>query len=253
MSAGDPLYDHIGRDYAWYRRPDLRIARAIRAALGPARSVLNIGAGAGSYEPQDCSVVAVEPSLAMIRQRRPGAAPVVQASAESLPFPDGAFDAALAILTLHHWDELEAGLAEMRRVARERVVLFVFDPEQTSFWLVDDYFPEIPAHDHTIAPSLSRLESLLGPLEVSAVPVPYDCSDGFLGAYWRRPSHYLDAGARAAISSFRVVPDVRPGLERLRGDIDSGRWAARNAALLGLTELDLGYRLVIARGAGTAS
>jgi SAM-dependent methyltransferase len=248
--AGDPLYDHIGRDYAGYRKPDPRIARAIRDALGDAGSVLNVGAGAGSYEPRDCRVVAVEPSLEMIRQRAHDAAPAVQGTAESLPFADGSFDAALAILTLHHWVDRAAGLRELQRVARERVVLLVFDPDFTGyadFWLVRDYFPEIPAYDRTIAPTLAELETLLGPVELRPVPIPHDCSDGFCGAYWRRPASYLDPGARAAISSFRVVPDVRPALERLQGDIDSGRWATRNAALLGSNELDLGYRLVIAR------
>jgi SAM-dependent methyltransferase len=251
-----PLYDHIGRDYAWYRKPDERIARAIRAALGDARSVLNVGAGAGSYEPRDCHVVAVEPSQEMIRQRPPGAAPVVQGSAESLPFADGSFDATLAILTLHHWkDRAAAGLRELQRVARERVVLLVFDTEFAGwhdFWLIRDYFPEITAYDRTIAPCLDEFEAQLGPCEIRPVPIPQDCTDGFAGAYWRRPSRYLDAGARAAISSFRAVPDVNPALERLRSDIDSGRWAERNAELLNLHELDLGYRLVIARGGGSA-
>jgi SAM-dependent methyltransferase len=255
VPAGDPLYDRIGREYARYRKPDARIARAIRAALGGARRVLNVGAGAGAYEPRDCEVVAVEPSLEMIRQRAPDAAPVVQTSAEKLPFADRAFDATLAILTLHHWVDRAAGLRELQRVARERVVLLVFDPDHTGyadFWLVKDYFPEIPVYDRKIAPSIAELEALLGPFELRSVPVPHDCADGFLGAYWRRPSHYLDARARAAISSFRVVPDVDPPLARLRADIDSGRWATRNAALLDQKELDLGYRLIIARGNSSA-
>jgi SAM-dependent methyltransferase len=248
---GSPLYDRIGRDYASYRKPDPRVASAIRAALGDVRSVLNVGAGAGSYEPRDCDVIAVEPSLEMIRQRAPGAAPAVQGSAEHLPFDAGAFDATLAILTLHHWTDLAAGLRELQRVARERVVLLVFDPycpgfEQ--FWLVRDYFPEIAAYDRTIAPSLVELQVALGPLELRPLPIPHDCSDGFAGAYWRRPARYLDPGARAAISSFRAVPDARPALERLQADIDSGRWAGRNSELLARGELDLGYRLVIARG-----
>jgi SAM-dependent methyltransferase len=247
-SAGAPLYDRIGRDYASYRKPDPRIARAIRAVLGDAQSVLNVGAGSGSYEPSDRSVVAVEPSLEMIRQRAADAAPVVQGSAENLPFSDASFDATLAILTIHHWVDLARGLREMQRVARQRVVLLTFDHEHADFWLVRDYFPEIPAYDRTIAPTLAELEVMLGPLAVHPVFVPHDCTDGFGGAYWRRPSMYLDAGARAAMSSFRVVPDVGPGLARLRSDIDSGRWAARNADLLDRSELDLGYRLIVARG-----
>lgn len=256
MAGAAPLYDHIGRDYAWYRKPDVRIASAIRAALGDVQSVLNVGAGAGSYEPRDCNVVAVEPSLAMIRQRAPGAAPVVQGSAESLPFADASFDATLAILTLHHWKDRAAGLRELQRVARQRVVLFVFDPEFVGFhqfWLIRDYFPEIAAYDLTIAPPLDEYAAVLGPCEIRSVPVPHDCSDGFGGAYWRRPASYLDEGARAAISSFRAVPEPQPALERLRRDIDSGRWAERNAGLLGLHELDLGYRLIIARGGAPAT
>jgi SAM-dependent methyltransferase len=256
MATATPLYDQIGRDYAWYRKPDERIASAIRSALGDVQSVLNVGAGAGSYEPRDCSVVAVEPSLAMIRQRAPGAAPVVQGSAESLPFADGSFDATLAILTLHHWKDRAAGLRELQRVARKRVVLFVFDAEFVGFhqfWLIRDYFPEIGAYDRTIAPPLGEFEALLGrPCEIRSVPVPHDCTDGFAGAYWRRPASYLDAGARAAISSFRAVPDVSPALARLRRDIDSGLWAQQNAPLLELQELDLGYRIVIASGAPAA-
>jgi SAM-dependent methyltransferase len=256
MTPAAPLYDRIGRDYAWYRKPDARIASAIRAALGDVQSVLNVGAGAGSYEPRDCNVVAVEPSLAMIRQRAPGAAPVVQGSAESLPFADGSFDATLAILTLHHWKDRAGGLRELQRVARRRVVLFVFDPEFVGFhqfWLIRDYFPEIAAYDLTIAPALAEYAAVLGRCETRSVPVPHDCTDGFAGAYWRRPASYLDEGARAAISSFRAVPDPDPALARLRRDIDSGLWAKRNAGLLELQELDLGYRIVIARGSAPAA
>jgi hypothetical protein len=154
---------------------------------------------------------------------------------------------------LHHWKDRAEGLRELQRVARERVVLLVFDPELVGFrqfWLIRDYFPEIGAHDLTIAPPLAELGALLGPCEVRRLPVPHDRTDGFVGAYWRRPASYLDAGARAAMSSFRALPDPNPALERLRRDIDSGRWAERNAELHALAELDLGYRLIIARGAG---
>lgn len=242
-------YDIIGRAYARHRRPDPRIARAVAAALGGAESVVNVGAGAGSYEPADRVVVAVEPSSVMIAQRAAGAAPVVRGSAESLPFSDGAFDAALAILTVHHWADWRAGLAEMRRVARERVVILTWDPAHAGFWLVRDYFPEILEIDGRMFPPLAELEAALGRVEVSAVPVPHDCADGFLGAYWRRPAAYLDEGVRAAISTFARVGDVSARVERLRADLESGRWAARNAELLGLEELDLGYRLVVGRRA----
>ena len=246
------LYDEIGRGYSDYRRPDPRVAAAIRDALGDAESVVNVGAGTGSYEPAHCEVVAVEPSIGMIRQRPVGAAPAVQAAAEELPFGDGAFDAALAVLTLHHWTDRARGLAELARVARKRVAILTWDPQSRGFWLVDDYFPGILEVDRAILPALGELRQVLGPIEVREVPVPHDCSDGFLGAYWRRPEAYLDAGARAAISTFQRIGDLEPGLQRLRRDLDDGRWHERNGALLERDELDLGYRLVLAAARGAA-
>ena len=241
----EALYDTIGRGYAAYRRPDARVAARIGAALGGARTVVNVGAGAGSYEPADRAVVAVEPSAAMIRQRRQGSAPAVRASAEALPFADGAFDAALAVLTLHHWPDQRRGLAEMRRVARGRVVVLTWDPAHPGFWLTRDYFPEILEIDRPMFPSPARIAEALGPVDVIPVPVPADCADGFLGAYWRRPEAYLDDGARGAISVFAKLQGVRPRLDRLRAELADGSWAARNAHLLALPELDLGYRLVV--------
>jgi SAM-dependent methyltransferase len=247
VSARAQIYDVIGSGYRAYRRPDPRIAAAITAALGDAATVVNVGAGAGSYEPTDRPVVAVEPAATMIAQRRPGAAPVVQASATHLPFRDASFAAALAVLTIHHWPDRPGGLAELLRVAHERVVLFTWDPAGPGFWLVDDYFPEIVTLDRPIFPSLEELGRRLGPLEVRSIPVPHDCTDGFLGAYWRRPEAYLDAGVRGAISTFSKLRDVEPGLTRLRRDLADGTWHARHADLLDRSDLDLGYRLVIAR------
>lgn len=241
-------YDTIGRAYAGRRRADPRIARVITSALGGAKSVVNVGAGAGSYEPADRVVLAVEPSGVMISQRPAAAAPAVRGSAESLPFSDGAFEAALAVLTVHHWSDTRAGLSELRRVARERVVVFTWDPAHPGFWLVRDYFPDLIEFDRRIFPTLADLGAALGHVEVSAVPVPHDCVDGFLGAYWRRPWEYLDEGVRRGISTFARVDDVAPRLGRLRADLESGRWAVRNAELLDLAELDLGYRLVVATG-----
>jgi SAM-dependent methyltransferase len=238
------LYDALGRDYRAYRRPDARVAALIAAALGDAETVVNVGAGAGSYEPDDRPVVAVEPSTVMLRQRRSGA-PVVQASATALPFGDGAFAAALAVLTVHHWPDRARGLAELARVARGRIVVLTWDPAWAGFWLVDEYFPEIVALDRPIFPALDELRRLLGPIEVRPVPIPHDCTDGFLGAYWRRPAAYLDPGVRGAISTFAKLPDVEAGLGRLRADLADGTWARRHADLLDRTELDLGYRLVI--------
>jgi len=158
---------------------------------------VNVGAGAGSYEPSDRSVVAVEPAMTMIRQRRPGSAPVVQASATELPFRDDGFAVALAILTVHHWPDQARGLDEMARVARRRVVVVTWDPSTSGFWLVDDYFPEIVEIDRPLFPSIEDFRKVLGRVEVHPLPIPHDCVDGFLGAYWRRPHAYLDAGCAA--------------------------------------------------------
>jgi len=241
------LYDTIGDGYDTHRRPDPRLAAAIATALGTAANVVNVGAGAGSYEPTDRPVVAVEPSAAMLRQRRPGAAPAAQASANDLPFRDAAFAAALAILTIHHWPDRARGLAEMARVARERVVIVTWDPEaRYDFWLVDDYFPEIPAIDRHIFPTVGDFRRALGPVDVWPLLIPHDCVDGFLGAYWRRPSAYLDAGVRRAISTFTKVDDVEPGLARLRADLADGTWEHRHGHLRTREAVDLGYRLVLA-------
>jgi SAM-dependent methyltransferase len=240
------LYDTIGVGYRALRRPDPRIAAAIGAALGPAASVVNVGAGAGSYEPADRAVVAVEPSREMIRQRPAGAAPVIQASATALPFRAASFDAALAVLTVHHWPDRARGLVELRRVARDRVVILTWAPDAAGFWLVEDYFPTLVAVDRRIFPSEAELRSALGPVELRPLPIPHDCLDGFLGAYWRRPHAYLDPAVRGAISTFSKIGDVEPGLARLRSDLDDGTWARRHGGLLERAELDLGYRLVIA-------
>ena len=244
------LYDTIGRGYDAHRRPDPRLAAAIAGALGGAPSIVNVGAGAGSYEPIDRPVTAVEPSAAMLRQRRPGAAPAVRASATDLPFRDAAFAAALAILTVHHWPDRARGLAELARVARDRVVIVTWDPDaRYAFWLVDDYFPEIPAIDRVIFPTLDDLRRVLGPIEVLTLPIPHDCVDGFLGAYWRRPEAYLDAGVRGAISGFTKLADVAPGLARLRADLADGTWERRHGHLRRHDAIDLGYRLVVAERA----
>jgi SAM-dependent methyltransferase len=241
------LYDRIGRSYAEFRRPDHRIASAIDAALGDAGSVVNIGAGTGSYEPACRTVLAVEPSEVMIRQRPAGAAPCLQGVAEALPVATTSVDAALAILSIHHWTDLERGLREMRRVARKRAVLLTWVPDAAPFWLTDDYFPEIAAHDRTIFPNsaalIALLERVIGPVHMAPIAIPHDCADGFLCAYWRRPESYLNADMRNAISSFARI-DAEAGLARLRADLASGRWAERNRHLMHLEALDVGYRIV---------
>jgi len=239
------LYDEIGVGYRNARRPDPRIALAILRALGEAESVVNVGAGAGSYEPADRFVIAVEPSMTMILQRRPSCAPVIQASATRLPFRDASFAAALAVLTVHHWPDRARGLDELARVAADRVVILTWDPATSGFWLVEDYFPEIVEIDRRIFPSLDEFRRALGRVEVSALPIPHDCVDGFLGAYWRRPHAYLDADIRRAISTFSKIHAPEPGLARLRRDLEDGTWEHRYGDLLNRPEIDLGYRLVI--------
>jgi SAM-dependent methyltransferase len=239
-------YDRIGRTYARTRGTDPRIAALIWEALGDARTVVNVGAGTGSYEPPDREVTAVEPSAVMLAQRPPDAAPAVQASAEELPFEDDSFDAAMAVLTLHHWSDWRAGIEEMRRVAR-RLVVVSFDPAWTGrLWIVAEYFPAFGAAEEATFPSLADQAGAIRATRVVPVPVPHDCQDGFYGAHWRRPEAYLDPEFRAGISTFasRSEEELAPGLERLRADLESGAWAERHADLLERDELDLGYRLL---------
>jgi SAM-dependent methyltransferase len=237
-------YDTIGKNYAVLRKPDRRIARIIERALGSAQTVLNVGAGAGSYEPTDRSVIAVEPSREMIRKRSPAAAAAIQASAEHLPFDDKSFDASMAILTIHHWPDEEAGLREMRRVTRGPIVLLTFDPSQRP-WLTD-YLPELSALDEVQMPAMSDYERWLGAVRITPVPVPHDCTDGFLYAYWRRPAAYLDPYIRSGSSSFWAISNAATGLENLQRDLETGAWQRRYGALLTLDEYDAGYRLVVA-------
>jgi SAM-dependent methyltransferase len=195
----------------------------------------------------------VEPSLTVIRQRQPGSAPAVQASAMNLPFRDATFDAALAVRTVHHWPDRRRGLNELARIARVRVVIVTWDPASSGFWLVDDYFPEIAEIDRQICPTLEEFRDALGSVDIRHLLVPHDCSDGFLGAYWRRPHEYLDPGVRSAISTFSKIHNVEFGLDRLRHHLEDGTWQHRYGHLLGQSDLDLGYRLVIVNKGGVGS
>lgn len=239
-------YDTIGVDYANLRQPDPRIAAQIEAALGNAKTILNVGAGAGSYEPLGRDVIALEPSAEMTRQRPAGAAPVIQGIAEDLPFDDKAFDASMGILTIHHWADQPKGLAEMRRVTRGPIVLLTFDAAFRGFWLAD-YIPELEALDNDQMPKMSDYGKWFGKVEVMPVLIPHDCVDGFLCAYWRRPSAYLDPRIRAAISSFWKIGDFSEGIARLQADLDSGEWERRYGHLLAEEAHDFGYRLVTSR------
>jgi SAM-dependent methyltransferase len=246
---GGQLYDTIGATYTVTRRTEPRIAALVWAALGDARTVLNVGAGTGSYEPSDRDVTAVEPSALMRAQRPAGAAPCVAAAAESLPFEDQSFDAAMAFATIHHWQDPIAGLREMRRVAH-RVVVFTHDTSDTGwlhrFWLTRDYLPE--AAELVVGrPSVTELARTIG-ARVEPVLIPWDCADGFFEAHWRRPEAYLDERVRRGVSVWaRVGPDAeRRAVRSLRDDLAAGRWAERNPDLIDLESAELGLRLLIA-------
>jgi SAM-dependent methyltransferase len=234
-------------DYSNLRKPDPRIAARIHAALGTAQTVLNVGAGSGSYEPSDLEVTAVEPSTEMIRQRPHHAARAIQGSAEELPFADNSFDASMAVLTIHHWTDKSQGLREMRRVTRGRLVVLTFDPAHHGCWLTD-YLPGLIALDEEQMPPLDFYEEHLGKVDIRPVPVPRDCSDGFLYSYWARPQAYLDPRLRRGSSSLWALPDDDAGLVRLTADIASGEWARRYPDIATLDELDCGYRLVVSDG-----
>ena len=228
--------------YAATRRPEPRIAARIERALGDARTVVNVGAGAGSYEPEDRYVVAVEPSAAM-RAQRPAGRPAVDAVAEALPFDDDSFDAAMAMITVHQWSDLERGLTELRRVTRGPVVILTFDPDaMLDFWLAD-YVPEVFEAERPRMPKLSALGG-----EAGAVPIPHDCVDGFIEAYYGRPEAFLDPEIRAAQSAWgKTGADVGPGLTRLAEDLQSGAWDARYGDLRRQPEYIGSLRLITRR------
>jgi SAM-dependent methyltransferase len=240
-------YDTIGRGYTSYRQPDPRIAAQIWSAVGEASRVVNVGAGTGSYEMGDRKLVAVEPSDVMVAQRPITASPVVRAGAEHLPFPDQSFDVAMALMTIHHWRDLRAGIAELRRVA-PRQVIFTFDPAMHDcLWVFTEYVPASLGFANE-AP-LEVVVDALGGARVEVVPIPADCTDGFAVAYWRRPERYLSPSARASISAFARLSDddVDPGMAQLQADLDSGAWNERHSDLLQLDAIDLGLRLVISQ------
>jgi hypothetical protein len=240
------LYDTIGVTYAVTRRTEPRIAAQVWAALGDARTVLNVGAGTGSYEPPGRDVTAAEPSAVMRAQRPASAAPCVDAVAESLPFQDQSFDAAMAFATIDHWQDPYAGLREMRRVARRVVVLTKDFSDPALFWLDRDYLPERCGLVDG-RPSLTELARSIS-ARVETVLIPWDCADGFYEAYWRRPEAYLDEQVRRGQSIWaRVGRDAEQrAVQSLADDLVSGRWAERNRDLVDLDAAELGVRLLIA-------
>ena len=246
ISSGT-LYDRIGRTYGTVRQADPRLAEPIWQALGDARSVVNVGAGTGSYEPTDRQVTAVEPSEVMIAQRVSGGAPAVQADAEDLPFADDSFDAAMAILTLHHWSDVNAGLAEMVRVARRRVVVVTFDYEiKDHLWIVRDYLPELVTSHARWFPPMTQLLDALPAATVQPLLAPRDCTDRMFATLWARPEQYLDPQVRAATSTWDQIPHAASAraLEQLRRDLASGKWDERYGHLRTTPVWDVGLRLI---------
>jgi SAM-dependent methyltransferase len=244
-----PVYDQIGRTYAATRQADPRIAAQILAALGDSGLVLNVGAGTGSYEPVDRTVVAVEPSMTMLRQRPTSAAPAIQGVGEALPFADGTFDAVMGTLTLHHWQDLAVGLAEVRRVGRRQVFLLFDNDVRPGYWLIDDYFPEVwEVPSEVTAPTTAVLAEHLDVLRSEPVLIPADCIDGFGCAFWARPEAHLEPAVLDGMSwTSQIDPEVlASGVARLRADLESGAWDRRHGHLRDLGEMDFGYRLVVA-------
>lgn len=240
----DTIYNQIGNSYAHGRRTDPEINAQIHAKLQDATSILNVGAGTGSYEPNNVMVTAVEPSEAMLSQRKLSSVSVIQAQAENLPFVNKSFSHCMTVLSMHHWHNRKKAFAEIKRVTRERFVAITWDPNSEPFWLTQDYFPEIHDIDKMIFPSLSEFEQSFENIDVTVLKIPANCIDGFLAAYWRKPQAYLDDVVRANISTFTKISELDKGLTQLQNDISSGAWKFRNSGLLKSEFLDAGYRIV---------
>jgi ubiquinone/menaquinone biosynthesis C-methylase UbiE len=247
-----PVYDTIGLGYIAHRKADPRWEALIHEQLGDGRVVVNVGAGTGNYEPGDRTVIAVEPSTVMVEQRSPGAAPAVRASGSALPLPSGCADVAMAILTMHHWDDWAAGLAELCRVAPRRVVLTMDFEMHASFWFLEDYVPEVGETTRVLEPTYEQVAEAIGAdartCAVIPLLVPGDMEDGVLGAYWCRPEAYLDPAVRANCSGLALADPsvVARGVAALEADLSNGAWQRRHADLSELPAIDLGYRLVVA-------
>ena len=238
------LYDTLGIGYRRQRIADPLIRQAIDNALGAEGSVVNVGAGTGSYEPAGRCIAAIEPSMTMIRQRPAAAAPAIQARAARLPLADACADIVMAILTVHHWDERARSFAELGRIARRRIVFLTWDPDAPEFWLTEDYFPALREQDRSDFPALTEFRRAYGRITLTPVLIRHDCTDGFAAAYWRRPHALLDPAVRAATSTFAKIRAAESGVARLREDLASGAWSRRYAHLLVREALDVGYRLV---------
>lgn len=241
------IYDSIGIDYSVTRRTDPKIAKQLYSELQGATRIVNIGAGTGSYEPENVDLVAVEPSSEMISQRRSGSHKVEQAFAEKLPFGDSSFSHAMTVLSMHHWENRALAFREINRVATEKFVAITWDPKSEPFWLTRDYFPEIHEMDRRIFPDLDELNEHFADVAVSPLPIPSDCQDGFFAAFWKRPEAYLSSKVRQSMSPFSKIKNLSDGLQKLENDLASGAWAKNNQAILSLSSVDVGYRIISAR------
>ena len=243
----DAIYDDIGNDYSVTRCTDPKIAKQLYDELYGATRIVNIGAGTGSYEPEDMEVVAVEPSSVMISQRKVGSHRVEQAFAEELPFEDSSFSHAMTVLSMHHWKDRARAFHEINRVATQKFVAITWDPASEPFWLTRDYFPEIYEMDKLIFPDVEELNQYFDEVRVCPLQIPDDCQDGFFAAFWKRPEAYLSSKVRQAMSPFSKVKNLSEGLQKLADDLASGAWASNNRAILDASYLDVGYRLITAK------
>jgi SAM-dependent methyltransferase len=243
----DAIYDNIGHNYSVTRCTDPKIAKQLYDELHGATRIVNIGAGTGSYEPENIELVAVEPSSVMISQRKVGSHRVEQAFAENLPFENSSFSHAMTVLSMHHWQDRARAFREINRVATEKFVAITWDPKSDPFWLTREYFPEIYEMDKTIFPDLEELADFFDEVTIRPLQIPDDCQDGFLTAFWKRPEAYLNSKVRQAMSPFSKIKNLSEGLQKLEDDLASGAWARNNRDILDSSYLDVGYRLISAR------
>lgn len=241
-----PIYDQIGINYSTQRQTDPRLAAQLHKELEGASKILNIGAGSGSYEPENIDLIALEPSLEMINQRKPGSHPVVQGFTDDLPFEENLFSHTMTILSMHHWQNRAIAFDEINRVTIDKFVAISWNSDSNPFWLTQDYFPEIFEIDQGIFPDLEELQNHFDNVKITPLLIPEDCIDGFLAAYWKRPEAYLHEHVRNSISSFSKINRLEEGLQKLQKDLDSGEWQKKNSDLLDKTELDVGYQLITA-------
>ncbi|GAA6151505.1 class I SAM-dependent methyltransferase [Pseudoteredinibacter isoporae] len=239
------LYDHIGTRYSLGRRTDPEIAERIHAHLMTADSILNIGAGTGSYEPQGANLIAVEPSLTMIQQRPSNAHLAKQATAEALPFEDNAFSHGMTVLSMHHWSDRQAAFDEIKRVVRKRFVALTWNPDSKPYWLSERYFPEIHQIDQSIFPTLAELEEAFPGIKFITLPIPANCKDGFTASFWARPEAYLNPEVRASMSTFSKINALESGLQKLEVELNNGFWQTQYGDLRHRSHLDTGYIIAV--------